>query len=114
MNKLTSNFMRKPVEHQYSEHMHKAGEAYDSFKEAQEKQAELEKQLRAVNQRRLHTPDTDTEQLEQLTRDMQALSEQILFFEGEKARLAAKVGERADLHMKGEELLGKTETKHVN
>ena len=96
----------------YSEHMHKAGEAFDSLQEAEAKQEQLEKELTAAMQNRLRA--TDPQELDRLSQDIAKLNEQILFYEGEKARLAAGVVEHTDKHMKGEELLDQTDTKHVN
>ncbi len=104
--------MKSSGEHRYSEHVHKAGEAFDSLQEAEAKQKELEAELRAATQKRLHTQDQAS--LDELSRDIARLNDQILFFEGEKARLAAEVGEHTDKHLKGEELLEHTETKHIN
>lgn len=92
--------------------MHKAGEAFDSLQEAETKQRQLEEELTATMQSRLHT--TDQAELDRLSEVIAKLNQQILFYEAEKARLAAEVGEHTDRHMKGEELLDQAETKHVN
>lgn len=101
-----------PGEYNYSEYLRKAGDAFDSLREAEAKQRQVEKELKVVMKKRLRT--TDPAELDRLNQDITKLNQQFLFLEKEKIRLVAEVNQYVDKHMEGEKLLDQAETKHIN
>jgi len=96
----------------YSEPVHLAGKAFDSYQELEQAQQGLAKEFRTLGKTRLRT--SKPEELENLKQRMNWLSEQIADLEEKKKQAAAAVGSHMDQHEKGQNLMDQADAKRVN
>ena len=96
----------------YSRPIIEAGAAFDRYQKLEAAQKDAQAKLKAATQARQRT--TDIEELNRLSQQVAWLSELVTDLEKQKNEAMKAVTGFTEEHQKGQELMGKTDSKWIN